>query len=56
MGKADRMVTLAAFAVFGLAIQLDLVYNTLLGLMLAGLMVTFVQRARATYHALESGR
>jgi CDP-diacylglycerol--glycerol-3-phosphate 3-phosphatidyltransferase len=56
MGKADRMIVLAIFAVVGLFLPLDLVYNALLGLVLAGLAVTLVQRARATYRDLQPTR
>jgi phosphatidylglycerophosphate synthase len=56
MGKADRMVLLAVFAVLGLFLPLDLIYNTYLGVVLAGLAVTFVQRARATHHDLQPTR
>ncbi len=56
MGKADRMVLLAVCALVGLLLPLDLVYNAFLGLVLAGLAVTIVQRARATYHDLQPAR
>src|SRR5205814_4910265 len=54
MGKADRMILLAIFSVLGLVLPMDLVYNALLALMLAGLVVTLIQRARLTYGDLES--
>jgi CDP-diacylglycerol--glycerol-3-phosphate 3-phosphatidyltransferase len=56
MGKADRMILLAVFSVLGLFAPLDLVYNVLLIVILAGLVVTVVQRARLTFHDLESLR
>jgi len=56
MGKADRMILLAIFSVLGLFLPMDLVYNALLGLMLAGLAVTLIQRGRLTYGDLESAR
>jgi len=56
MGKADRMILLAIFSVLGLFLPIDLVYNAMLGLMLAGLVVTLMQRARLTYGDFESAR
>jgi CDP-diacylglycerol--glycerol-3-phosphate 3-phosphatidyltransferase len=56
MGKADRMIALAIFSVLALFLPLGLVYNALLGLVLAGLVVTLVQRTRRTYRDLESAR
>jgi CDP-diacylglycerol--glycerol-3-phosphate 3-phosphatidyltransferase len=56
MGKADRMALLAVAAPLGLFVALDLVYNGLLWLVLAGLLVTIVQRARDTYRDLQPDR
>jgi CDP-diacylglycerol---glycerol-3-phosphate 3-phosphatidyltransferase len=56
MGKADRMILLTLFSVLGLFLPMDLTYNALLGVMLAGLLVTLIQRARLTYSDLESAR
>lgn len=53
MGKADRMALLAVVAPLGLLVRLDVVYNLFLGLVLAGLVVTIVQRGRATYRDLQ---
>ncbi len=55
MGKADRMTLLAVMAPCGLFLPLDLVYNLFLWLVLAGLAVTVVLRARATYRDLQPG-
>jgi CDP-diacylglycerol--glycerol-3-phosphate 3-phosphatidyltransferase len=53
MGKADRMAILAVVAPLGLFAPLELVYNAFLGLVLVGLVVTIVQRGRATYDDLK---
>jgi CDP-diacylglycerol--glycerol-3-phosphate 3-phosphatidyltransferase len=52
MGKADRMILLAAAAPLGFFLPLRVVYNLFLGLVLAGLIVTTLQRGRATYREL----
>lgn len=56
MGKADRMLLLGLAALVGLVVPLSLVYNAVLALMLAGLAVTMVARARATYRDLQPAR
>jgi CDP-diacylglycerol--glycerol-3-phosphate 3-phosphatidyltransferase len=56
MGKADRMALLAIAAPLGLFVSLELAYNGLLWLLLAGLLVTVVQRARDTYRDLQPDR
>ncbi len=52
MGKADRMVLLAILAPVGLFVRLDLVYNTFLGLVMVGVAITFIERARSTHREL----
>ena len=54
MGKADRMILLALAAAVGLFAPLNYVYNGFLGIVLVGLLVTIVQRARKTHRDLES--
>jgi CDP-diacylglycerol--glycerol-3-phosphate 3-phosphatidyltransferase len=56
MGKADRMIVLAIFAVLGLVLPLELAFNGYLGLVLVGLVVTIGQRARATHRDLQFDR
>jgi CDP-diacylglycerol--glycerol-3-phosphate 3-phosphatidyltransferase len=56
MGKADRMMVLAGTALLGLFLPVDKVYNFFLALVLAGLMITLVQRGRATYRDLRVNR
>jgi hypothetical protein len=50
------MALLAVLAPLGLLGRLDVVYNLFLGLVLAGLVVTIVQRGRATYRDLQPAR
>jgi CDP-diacylglycerol--glycerol-3-phosphate 3-phosphatidyltransferase len=52
MGKADRMVLLALTAVIGLFLPLDLVYNAFLVVVLVGVGITFISRARSTHREL----
>ena len=52
MGKADRMVLLAVTAVIGFFVQLDLVYNAFLVLVLTGVAITLVSRARSAHREL----
>jgi CDP-diacylglycerol--glycerol-3-phosphate 3-phosphatidyltransferase len=54
MGKADRMLLLGLAAFVGLVVPLSITYNVFLGLVLAGLAVTLVARARATHRDLQS--
>jgi CDP-diacylglycerol---glycerol-3-phosphate 3-phosphatidyltransferase len=56
MGKADRMMVLAGAALLGLFLPVDKVYNFFLALVLAGLMITLVERGRATYRDLRVNR
>jgi CDP-diacylglycerol---glycerol-3-phosphate 3-phosphatidyltransferase len=56
MGKADRMLLLGVAAVGGLFVPLTITYNAYLGLVLIGLLLTLVARARATYDDLQSAR
>jgi phosphatidylglycerophosphate synthase len=56
MGKADRMMVLAGTALLGLFLPVDKVYNFFLALVLAGLIITLVQRGRATYRDLRPNR
>jgi CDP-diacylglycerol--glycerol-3-phosphate 3-phosphatidyltransferase len=53
MGKADRMVALAVAAALGLFMPLGDIYNLYLAFVLAGVILTMVQRGRATYHDLQ---
>jgi CDP-diacylglycerol--glycerol-3-phosphate 3-phosphatidyltransferase len=54
MGKADRMAVLAVVAPLGLFVPLEAVYNFMLAVILAGLVLTLFQRGRATYRHLET--
>jgi CDP-diacylglycerol---glycerol-3-phosphate 3-phosphatidyltransferase len=54
MGKADRMLLLGLAGFVGLVVPLTITYNAFLVLVLAGLAVTIVARARATYRDLQS--
>ena len=57
MGKADRMVLLAAGAPCGFFLPLEWVYNGILAIVLVGCLLTLVRRTQATYadvHALGS--
>lgn len=56
MGKADRMIVLSIAAPVGFFVGLDFVYNAFLLLVLAGLAVTLVQRARSTHRDLHPAR
>jgi CDP-diacylglycerol--glycerol-3-phosphate 3-phosphatidyltransferase len=56
MGKADRMLLLGVVAVVGLFVPLSLTYNAYLALVLVGLLLTLVARARATYGDLQPAR
>lgn len=56
MGKADRMILLALAAPLGLVLPLELVYNGFLWIVLIGLVLTIVARARATYQDLRGRR
>jgi CDP-diacylglycerol--glycerol-3-phosphate 3-phosphatidyltransferase len=53
MGKADRMILLAIAGPLGLFLPLATVYNLFLGCVLGGVLITLVQRARATYRDLQ---
>jgi CDP-diacylglycerol--glycerol-3-phosphate 3-phosphatidyltransferase len=53
MGKADRMLLLGLAGFVGLVVPLNITYNACLVLVLAGLAVTIVARARATYRDLQ---
>jgi CDP-diacylglycerol--glycerol-3-phosphate 3-phosphatidyltransferase len=53
MGKADRMILLSVLAPVGIVVSLDIVYNAFLAIVLAGLIVTIVIRARSTHRDLQ---
>ena len=55
LGKADRMILLSLVALAGLVAPLVQVYDYFLAVLLGGALVTFVQRARATWRDLEPG-
>jgi CDP-diacylglycerol--glycerol-3-phosphate 3-phosphatidyltransferase len=52
MGKADRMVLLILASVIGFFLPLDLVYDAFLVLVLVGVTITLVNRARSTHREL----
>ena len=56
MGKADRMILLAVAAPLGLVLPVATVYDLFLGVVLVGVLATFLLRARATYRDLQSDR
>jgi phosphatidylglycerophosphate synthase len=56
MGKADRMIVLMVLGPLGLFLPIDVVYNGILAIVLLGMIVTLVQRARATYRDLQPSR
>jgi CDP-diacylglycerol--glycerol-3-phosphate 3-phosphatidyltransferase len=56
MGKADRMIVLMVLGPLGLFLPIDVVYNGILAIVLLGVIVTLVQRARATYRDLQPSR
>jgi CDP-diacylglycerol--glycerol-3-phosphate 3-phosphatidyltransferase len=53
MGKADRMILLALATPIGFFLPLAAVYNFFLAAVLGGVLVTILQRARATYRDLQ---
>jgi hypothetical protein len=56
MAKADRMLVLSGAAVAAFLLPGVPVFAVALGVVLAGLAVTLVQRARSTYHDLHDSQ
>lgn len=56
MGKADRMIVLGIAGALGLVVPLEVVYNGFLAIVAAGLVLTLIARARATYRDLQPDR
>jgi hypothetical protein len=56
MAKADRMLVLSGAALLAFFLPGVPVLTVALGVVLAGLVVTLVQRARSTYHDLHDSQ